>query len=456
MEYAPYDLFSVVMSGKMTRPQIYCVFRQIVDGVDYLHGMGLAHRDLKLDNCVMTEDNVVKLIDFGTATVFHYPGKAQTMASGIVGSDPYLAPEVLNSESYDPRKTDVWSVAIIFMCMVLRRFPWKIPDPNTDHSFKSFVQAHPDLSVKPKSSLVPPTSPPERSPSTGSAASQQSSTFSTASSGDTALTVPTPDPDSRRDRVKKALAADSLSVHSTSTLPTNFDKPVVKYPRMRPSASPEEMDASVLHLARPGASTESAPTSPSSSGTFRLEPSSQEDSELTNATSTQVLFLQTPASPRVRATTYPGPSSATPTTPRAPAPPPLQQAGTARPRTDSTSSVVTYNGGAGAESIFRLLPRESRSAIRRMMFIEPGARCTLSDLLRGKGKPDGLVCQCGGRECGGGLNTPPGEHERDEGDEGDEWIRNIEVCWAAGKDTTHTHMKVVVDEKHQKKRFFNH
>ena len=28
---------------------------------------------------------------------------------------------------YDPRKTDVWSVAIIFMCMILRRFPWKIP-----------------------------------------------------------------------------------------------------------------------------------------------------------------------------------------------------------------------------------------------------------------------------------------------------------------------------------------
>ena len=89
MEYAPYDLFSVVMSGSMTRPEIYCVFRQICDGVEYLHSLGLAHRDLKLDNCVMTKDNVVKLIDFGTATVFHYPGKKVTMATGIVGSDPY-------------------------------------------------------------------------------------------------------------------------------------------------------------------------------------------------------------------------------------------------------------------------------------------------------------------------------------------------------------------------------
>ncbi|EIN07482.1 Pkinase-domain-containing protein, partial [Punctularia strigosozonata HHB-11173 SS5] len=130
MEYAPYDLFSVVMSGKMCRPEIYCVFRQICDGVHYLHSIGLAHRDLKLDNCVMTTDNVVKLIDFGTATLFHYPGSSDpdsvTLATGVVGSDPYLAPEVLEDKPYDPRKTDVWSVAIIFMCMVLRRFPWTI------------------------------------------------------------------------------------------------------------------------------------------------------------------------------------------------------------------------------------------------------------------------------------------------------------------------------------------
>lgn len=120
MEYAPYDLFSVVMSGKMTRPEIYCVFRQIVDGVNYLHGMGLAHRDLKLDNCVMTSGNIVKLIDFGTATVFQYPGKAQVKATGVVGSDPYLAPEVLSGNEYDPRKTDVWSLGVMFLCMILR------------------------------------------------------------------------------------------------------------------------------------------------------------------------------------------------------------------------------------------------------------------------------------------------------------------------------------------------
>ncbi|KAK7054993.1 serine/threonine protein kinase [Paramarasmius palmivorus] len=161
MEYAPYDLFSVVMSGKMCRPEIYCVFRQICDGVEYLHSLGLAHRDLKLDNCVMNTNNVVKLIDFGTATVFHYPGKAShTKAKGVVGSDPYLAPEVLEKDEYDPRKADVWSVAIIFLCMILRRFPWKCPDKKSDASFRAFVNAHPDLSV-PKPSKEPIEPPPQ-------------------------------------------------------------------------------------------------------------------------------------------------------------------------------------------------------------------------------------------------------------------------------------------------------
>ncbi|KIM55101.1 hypothetical protein SCLCIDRAFT_79317, partial [Scleroderma citrinum Foug A] len=136
MEYAPYDLFSVVMSSKMLRPEIYCVFRQICDGVAYLHSLGLAHRDLKLDNCVLTKGDVVKLIDFGTAVVFAYPGRSQppmphthanlVRTTGIVGSDPYLAPEVLAGSTYDPRKTDVWSVGVIFVCMMLRRFPWAV------------------------------------------------------------------------------------------------------------------------------------------------------------------------------------------------------------------------------------------------------------------------------------------------------------------------------------------
>ena len=73
MEYAPYDLFAIVMTGKMSKEEVACSFLQIVSGVIYLHSMGLAHRDLKLDNVVVNEHGIMKIIDFGSASVFRYP-----------------------------------------------------------------------------------------------------------------------------------------------------------------------------------------------------------------------------------------------------------------------------------------------------------------------------------------------------------------------------------------------
>ncbi|KAF1990754.1 Pkinase-domain-containing protein [Aulographum hederae CBS 113979] len=139
MEYAPFDLFACVMTGKMSREEVSCTTLQVLSGVAYLHGMGLAHRDLKLDNVVVNEHGIMKIIDFGSAVVFRYPFETEVvLASGIVGSDPYLAPEVYDVSKYDPRPTDVWSLAIMFCCMTLRRFPWKAPRLS-DNSYKLFV-----------------------------------------------------------------------------------------------------------------------------------------------------------------------------------------------------------------------------------------------------------------------------------------------------------------------------
>ncbi|KAI1268886.1 Pkinase-domain-containing protein [Xylariaceae sp. FL1019] len=139
MEYAPYDLFAIVMTGKMTKAEVNCCFLQILSGVTYLHSSGLAHRDLKLDNVVVSEHGIMKIIDFGSAHVFKYPFESEmVMAHGIVGSDPYLAPEVYDNRVYDPQAVDIWSLAIIFCCMSLRRFPWKLPRMS-DNSFKLFA-----------------------------------------------------------------------------------------------------------------------------------------------------------------------------------------------------------------------------------------------------------------------------------------------------------------------------
>ena len=114
------------MTGKMTEEEIGCCFKQICAGTRYLHEMGVAHRDLKLDNCCVNEFGIIKIIDFGCAVVFKYPleldpieatGNHPTngqLTSGIVGSDPYLAPEVCTDIRYLPAPADIWSLAIIY------------------------------------------------------------------------------------------------------------------------------------------------------------------------------------------------------------------------------------------------------------------------------------------------------------------------------------------------------
>lgn len=70
-----------------------------------------------------------------------------------MGSDPYLAPEVYDERKYDPQAVDTWSLAIIFCCMALRRFPWKVPRM-TDNSFKLFA-SDPTPGHDPKKLILP-------------------------------------------------------------------------------------------------------------------------------------------------------------------------------------------------------------------------------------------------------------------------------------------------------------
>jgi serine/threonine protein kinase len=556
MEYAPYDLFSVVMSGKMCRPEIYCVFRQICDGVEYLHELGLAHRDLKLDNCVMTTDNVVKLIDFGTATVFHYPGKACQKATGIVGSDPYLAPEVITQENYDPRKTDVWSVAIIFMCMVLRRFPWKIPDAKADPSFRAFVNAHPELCQKPTPRASPPpdkhrndTTPHGSNSSSGtqlarpyksvpapadscngtslvgsnspSQDGQSSSNVSATSAGsgfsafetkslresietDFTLCTHASDESSLSDDARHGVALTKFGQgnsggrsFSVATLP------VIPHVFIQHADSTEQLDPSVQMFARPAGSTESLPSSPTASPTYQSFHTHRapRSPSVVNLAPEDIL-TSVPVTTRARATTIHGPvfpatlrrSEVDTTAPSAvkepeegvksegdvraqnciekeTTPTPVARPSTYRPRADSGASVATYNGGIGsAESIFLLLPRETRPAIRRMLHVEPEARCTLTDLLKGRGKTSGLLCGCHRHGDGSsassissppGIDTPPGvcqDHDlsADEEDDGDAWLKSIKACSTVKPDAKpeHVHIKVTVEEKAHKRRFF--
>ncbi|KAJ1990283.1 serine/threonine protein kinase [Coemansia spiralis] len=147
MEYCPYDLFTFVAMGSMDLEETFCWFKQVCQGVQYLHKIGIAHRDLKLENCLLTERGIVKIIDFGCATVFKTPfQKEPSKVVGVCGSDPYIAPEVLMSRRqlpYYAQIADIWSVGIMYMCMTLLKFPWRIADTETDRNYGSYIRDWP-------------------------------------------------------------------------------------------------------------------------------------------------------------------------------------------------------------------------------------------------------------------------------------------------------------------------
>jgi hypothetical protein len=96
-------------------PKVLSLISQCIDGLCHLHsGPKIVHRDIKPENLIVSETAsgiTVKFADFDTTQVSR-PG---TLCRGVIGTFPFMAPEVVLERKYDPYAADVWSLGVVIL-----------------------------------------------------------------------------------------------------------------------------------------------------------------------------------------------------------------------------------------------------------------------------------------------------------------------------------------------------
>lgn len=101
--------------------QIRSIFKQVVEGVAYIHSHGIVHQDLKPSNILLCSNGNALISDFGIGHSFQ-------SAAMVVGTPAYQAPEVIDDNfitaEYAPGKEDIWSLGVTLYQLVFNELPF--------------------------------------------------------------------------------------------------------------------------------------------------------------------------------------------------------------------------------------------------------------------------------------------------------------------------------------------
>ena len=130
----------VAQAGRFDEKYARHYFKQLLNGLSYLHAAGFAHRDMKPENLLLDDQFNLKIADFGFAELIE--GTNGTgMLSGKLGTAGYMAPEIHLGEAYSGQSVDLFASAIILFTVLTRRVPFVKAHPSDPHYY--FLVANP-------------------------------------------------------------------------------------------------------------------------------------------------------------------------------------------------------------------------------------------------------------------------------------------------------------------------
>ncbi|CAK5277862.1 unnamed protein product [Mycena citricolor] len=110
----------IIAHGRLRERNARKFARQIGSALDYCHRNNVVHRDLKIENILISQSGNIKIIDFGLSNLYDPVGHLGTFC----GSLYFAAPELLNAKVYTGPEVDVWSFGVVLYVLVCGKVPF--------------------------------------------------------------------------------------------------------------------------------------------------------------------------------------------------------------------------------------------------------------------------------------------------------------------------------------------